>query len=172
MLPILALSIPFLLYIFIPIKRSYRYVLAFLISVFVFSLFLPSLRQNHLLSRSGVQHVGVLTKKNCDTQNNPYVEYRFIANKAEIPGSGRLGSGNRSCADMRLGDQVFITYIPGNEAVSVPEREVKSSVALYIAGFLSLYIFLLWIGNAGKIQKQETIFAGIIPAFIRTRSQP
>lgn len=56
---------------------------------------------------------------------------------------------------MRLGDQVFITYIPGNEAVSVPEREVKSSVALYIAGFLSLYVFLLWIGNAQEKFKSK-----------------
>lgn len=167
----IAIAALLLLCIVIPVRKKYRYVLTLLVCITVFLLFLPTLRLNHLLAKSGVQHVGVLIKKNCERANAPYIEYRFTVNKEDIVGSGRPGRGNQSCESFQIGDQVFITYLPGNEAINRAEREVESSVFAPVAGFFALYIVLILLGNSHeKFRNKKSVMGG--KSVIRTRPRP
>lgn len=150
-IPMLSLIIPpliFLAYIVIPIKGKYRPIIALLIVVFFVFLFLPSIRRDYLLSKMGAHQTGIVTNVNCNVKNNQYVDYNFFVENRKYLGSGRPGKGNQRCENQRIGNQVFITYLPHNENVNVPERSVEHHLPAYIFGFIFLYAFLLWVGKA------------------------
>jgi hypothetical protein len=148
MLPLISLPIILLAYIAIPIKGSYRPLIALLIVALAVLLFLPSIRQDYLLSKRGAQQTGVVTNIHCEVKNKQYVDYDFLVGEKKFLGSGRLGEGNQACGNLKVGEQVFITYLPGNETVSVPQRSVEHHVVSYTFGFIALYVFLLWVGKA------------------------
>lgn len=157
MLLTFALVIPFLLYIIIPIKKKYRYFGALFVTIFYVLIFLPSLRQGHLLARHGVQQTGVLTSKNCDINSKPHIEYRFVVDHKEISGAGRPGQGNQHCDNFKIGDQVFVTYLPDDVTTNVAERNVESHVFGATFGFFALYLCLLWLGNEQEKFKKKKV---------------
>jgi hypothetical protein len=156
MLLTFALALPLILYIVVPLKKTMRYIAAFFVTVILFSLFAPSVYQGYLFSKRGIEHVGVVTGKDCGTKNTEMVSYKFTVDAKEFPGSGRPGPGNQGCDRLNIGDQVFITYLPGAEMSSAPSKTVGNGLYMFILSAPLFFIFLLWIGNAQeKFRKRK-----------------
>jgi hypothetical protein len=149
-------------YIFVPLAKAPRYLLALLIVVLFNVLMFPSVSRNLKLQDEGVHTAGVLIEKDCAAQNQQRVKYRFAVAGRELVGEGRPGQGNKSCEAFQAGDQVFITYLLGTPEVNVPERAVDSWLKTGLVFSVLLVFLLAWMNKAQAAfsQRKRASLAG------------
>jgi hypothetical protein len=142
------LAIPVIAYILIPMPKRIRYVAAALLVGGLYLLLWPITYKNYRLEREGQHTTGILINKSCEIRNSQIFFYKFVVDGKEFTGKGAPGKGNQSCERIQNGDQVFVTYLPGDPYVSSAERAVDSDIILGVFFTLGLLAGLIWINGA------------------------
>lgn len=151
------IAAPVLLYIFIPLQKRARYVLATVVVGGLYLLFWPSTYKNYRLEKEGLHTVGTLLSKKCEVKNSQTISYKFHVGAKEYVGSRKPGAGNQPCENFQVGDQVFITYLANDPDINTPEREVNSDIFLGIFFSIAMVGWLAWMNAAQTRFRQERL---------------
>jgi hypothetical protein len=137
-----------LAYLLVPMGQRARYGFPILLVLVFHILFWPATRENYLLDRHGAHTTGVITGKDCETNVEQWVAYRFAVGEATYQGRYPAAGGRSGCEGVSVGGPTPITYLKDEPSVNRPTREVRS---MWFVGLLLSVIavaLLVWMKGA------------------------
>jgi hypothetical protein len=137
------------LYLYTPIPEGYRR-WAFLLLLVLFPLVAGTPLRDIRLAVHGVSTTGTVLTARCTGGKYPQLllTYRFEADGVRMTGTGQAGQGNGGDGgrcDMRAGDPVYLTYLPKEPMVNVPDRNPSLALLFKLLGWLAVCLFLTWL---------------------------
>jgi hypothetical protein len=147
------------LYLWAPIPQGYRrwaFLLLFLLLPFVAGSPWRDLR----LAVYGLSTTGTVLGVRCTGGKYPQLllTYRFDADGVSMTGTGQAGQGNGGdggTCDMRAGDPVYLSYLPKEPVVNVPDRNPTLALLKKLLGWLAACLFVTWLKTeqAGRVRE-------------------
>jgi hypothetical protein len=137
------------LYLYTPVAQGYRR-WAFLLLLVLFPLLAGSPVRDVRLAVHGVSTTGTVLAVRCTGGKYPQLllTYQFKADGVNMTGTGQAGQGNGGDGgkcDMRAEDAVYLSYLPKEPVVNVPDRHPGLALLFKLLGWLAICLFLTWL---------------------------